>query len=200
MHKTVFIDLETTGLDTNTARPIQIAMVAVDRDTLEQIDSMEIKIEFDEALASPDALERNHYDRDVWAAEALPTTLAIKHVGDFLKRHATWQRTGKSGRTYTTCEIAGHNIAGYDAPILQRWFGDKNLFCPAATWTTGPVDTMHMARCIDWLKGYDPDPDGYSLGALCARYFIKIENEHDALDDVTATVKMAKALRLSVVK
>ena len=198
MHKTVFIDLETTGLNPSTARPIQIAMVAVNRETLEQFDSLEVKIEFVESDADYSALDRNHYDAKVWRREAMTAHVAISTVSDFLNHHATWQRTSKAGKSYTTCEIAGHNVANYDAVILSRWFQGFKKICPAATWTTGPVDTMHMARCLDWLNGDEADPDGYSLGALCRRYDIEIGKEHDALEDVLATVELAKAMRKSL--
>lgn len=195
MNKTVFIDMETTHLDTMIAQPIQVALVAVNSQTLNEIESMEIKINFDELEADASALLRNGYDPLTWSQQAISSESALNRISDFFRRHSTWRRTSKAGNEYATCEIAGHNVAGYDAQILMRWYQDHNQFCPAAAWATGPVDTMHMARNLDWLRGKSPHANGYSLGALCKRYNIEIDNEHDAMCDVMATVNLARKLR-----
>ncbi|MEE8308657.1 MAG: 3'-5' exonuclease [Gammaproteobacteria bacterium] len=191
---TVFIDIETDRLNPIQANPIQIAAIAVDRDTLAPIEEFEIKIAFPVEFASPDALERNCYTPEAWIKAALPLT-AMTEFNGFLDGHGSWERTAKSsGKTYATAELAGHNIALYDAVLLRSWYKRFDGFLPAAAWVTGPVDTMQMARSIEWARG-ERWEEGFSLGALCKRFGIVLEGEHDALNDVLATVELAKQLR-----
>lgn len=190
----VWLDIETDRLDPLTANPIQVACIATDRMTLEEIDRFEIKILFDIGAADPSALERNCYDAKAWvgATELYPS---LVELGAFFRKHSTWERISKrSGKTYTTCEIGGHNIAAYDAVILSEAYKRCAEFCPAATWTTGPVDTMHWARSIEFARG-ERWETGFSLKALCERFGIVLDNEHDALADVKATVELARKLK-----
>lgn len=193
-NKTVFIDIETDRLDPKTANPIQIAMIAIESESLFTIEEMELKIYFDISEADESALSRNSYNDRLWISEAIPESHAIREVSDFFNRHSTWNRVSKKGNSYTTCEIAGHNVASYDAVIISNWFKRNGIFCPAATWVTGPIDTMHMARCVAWVKN-EQWGDGYSLSALCRKFEIPLEDEHDALCDARATVELAKTLK-----
>lgn len=116
-------------------------------------------------------------------------------LNDFLNEFGSWKRTSKSSnKTYTTAELAGHNIALYDAVLLRSWYKRLDGYLPAAAWVTGPVDTMQMARSIEWARG-ERWEDGFSLGPLCKRFGIVLEGAHDALNDVLATVELAKRLR-----
>jgi len=195
VNKIVFLDIETNKLDPQTAVPIQIAALATVSETLEVIDEFEIKVEFDLKTAEPQALRRNSYNKEVWEAEAVLPNAAAAALEDFFDRHATWaRRTISSGRRKTWCEIAGHNITFYDGPILNRWlYALRGVGSVAAFWTTGPLDTMHWAKAKEFERGLRFER-GLSLGALCKYFDIKIENEHDALDDVMATVELAKML------
>lgn len=190
---TVFIDIETDRLEPTTANPIQIAMIAVDKVSLEEIEDFEVKIDFDVESASPEALDRNCYDDEVWEYEAIDPATAIGIADDFLLRHSDWKRVTRKGASHITCELAGHNVANYDAVVLKSWYDRRCLYAHFAWWTTGPVDTMHMARCLAWAKG--EHWPAYNLEALCERFEISLENSHDALADVIATVELAKALK-----
>lgn len=196
----VWIDIETDKLDPVAAQPIQVACIATDRVTLEEIDSLELKVHFREYHADNDALKRNHYSYDIWYQESLSPDVALDTLTDFFAAHATRKRTSKrSGNGYTTCEIGGHNIAMYDAIILANWYNRAKEFCPAATWVTGPVDTMQWARAVEFARGERWD-GGFSLKALCERFGIALDNEHDAMADVKATVELARVLkRMTVV-
>lgn len=197
MNKIVFLDIETNKLDPQTAVPIQIAAIAVVSETLEVIDEFEAKVKFDLPSADPKALQRNSYSKEVWEAEAVAPHVAAAALEAFFDRHATWTRTSiGSGKRKTWCEVAGHNISFYDGPILNRWlYALRGVGSVAALWTTGPLDTMHWAKAKELECGIR-FVNGLSLGALCKYFDIKIVNEHDALDDVLATVELAKALRL----
>jgi len=196
--RTVFVDLETDRLDPTTANIIQIAAIAVDRDTLEAIEEFEVKVKFDESQADQDALERNSWDVLEWDLHAIRANIAMDKFTQFIKSHATWRRTSARGKTYTTCEIGGHNIAQYDAPIIQRWYKDADVWCPCATYASMVVDTMFWARSVEYALG-ERWGTGFSNKALCDRFGIMLEGEHDALNDIRATVELARHLRRMMV-
>jgi len=195
VNKIVFLDIETNKLDPATAVPIQIAALAVNSKSLKIVGEFEAKVKFDLGSADPKALQRNSYNKEVWESEATAPHVVAAALEDFFDRHATWTRTSiGSGKRKTWCEVAGHNISFYDGPILNRWlYNLRGVFSVAALWTTGPLDTMHWAKCkeFEWGRRF---VNGLSLGALCKCFGINIENEHDALADVIATVELAKRL------
>jgi exonuclease I len=191
----VWLDIETDRLNPLTANPIQVACIATNRVTLEELDHFEIKIHFNVQAADPSALERNCFDAEIWEKEAVNPSEAILLVSAFFKDYSTWTRISKrSDRQYTTCEIGGHNVAAYDAVVLSQWYKWLDAFCPAATWATGPVDTMHWARAIEFSRG-ERWESGFSLAALCERFNIVLEGEHNAMNDVAATVELARILK-----
>lgn len=191
----IFIDLETDRLDPVTANPIQIAAIACDRKNLAEIETLEMKVQFDVVTASKEALERNHFDPAVWEREAVPVNDAVLRLAAFFKKHATMERVSKKPpfRPYTIAELAGHNIVLYDAVVIDNWFKRAGAFCPAACYTSGPIDTMQMARCVAFA--FDEDWDAFNLDALCKRFGVVNAQAHDALADVRATIKIAFALR-----
>ncbi len=195
MDVVVFVDIETDRLDPGQANPIQIAMISLNRETLGEIEDFEVKIKL---RGDPDqsALERNCYDEGVWAREAVSHRSARELVARFLDKHATWTRVslGK-GRRQTWTELAGHNIAEYDGPILKRWLGYDQQRRNPAIWTTSTIDTMHWARSME-LALNERWVEGFSLGALCKKFDIHFEGEeHDALADVRVTVELARKLK-----
>lgn len=190
----VWLDLETSRLDPATCEIIQIAAIATDRHSLKELDRFECKVHFDVSSAASEALERNAYDAAVWSAEAISQREAMNSFTAFLHCHSTWHRVSSKGNHYTTCEIGGHNIAQYDAPILQRWYKDLGAWCPCATYASMVVDTMFWARSLEFALG-ERWETGFSNKALCDRFGISLENEHDALADIEATVELARALR-----
>ncbi len=195
MDVVVFVDIETDRLDPDRANPIQIALVAVNRETLGEIEVLEAKIKLCDN-PDPKALERNCYDEAVWATEAVSHRSARAAVAVFLDKHSTWDRISLGqGRRQTWAELAGHNIAEYDGPILKRWLGYYESLRKPAIWTTSTIDTMHWARAMEFVFN-ERWVEGFSLGALCKKFDISFEGEeHDALADVRATVKLARVLK-----
>ena len=126
----VYFDLETAGVEDY--RPdIQLAAVAVDGDWNE-VGSIEMKVQFDIALADPEALRINHYDTAVWREQALPLPAVIARFGRFLDNFKTLQRISKrSGRPYRVAQLAGHNAATFDAPRLKSMYTRAGVFLGA---------------------------------------------------------------------
>ena len=193
IQKLVFVDIETTHLDTNLAVPIQIAAIAIDKSSLNTIDEFEIKIDFNRSLADTESLSRNCYNPNKWKKDAVSPQVARSKFSNFCKEHATWDRVSKNGNRYTIAEMAGHNADFYDASIISRWYREHDKYIPLSCWRTGVIDTMHMARIVETVYGERWD-SGFSLRALCDRFGILLKNEHNAMEDVVATVDLYRHL------
>jgi len=187
MKELVWFDLETSGLDMQRHQIIQIAMIATDHN-LEILETEAFKLEFSVKIASPDALKVNGYSEEKWE-DAIGQLEGVERIRSFMEKHATWQ---KQGSTHKFAELAGHNVALFDAPFLSAYFKRAKTFLPATHWTGGQVDTLQMAKSYFFAMGIQ---DSLKLGSLCKRFGIKLENAHDALADVMATIELAKVLK-----
>lgn len=189
----VIFDLESGGLEPHHPN-IQIAAVAVDLSVRgwPVIEEFERKIDFDPDLCEAEALELNHYDPQIWWVEAAPPEIVLNDFKAFLRRHQTLTLTGRKGRPYDTTKIGGHNVTNFDLPRLKRWWGDG--YNPFAFWRA--LDTQNLASWAfdcDYF-GRTVKPENVKLGTLCEFFGIEVEGAHDALVDVKATAKLARAL------
>ena len=190
----VFLDLETSGLDHSRHSIIQIAAIAVD-EQLNELASIERKVAFRLEDADVKALEANSYDPAVWAKEAVEPGMAIGQLSAFLKRYADVQMTSKAGKPYSVAQLVGHNAASFDGPFLQAFYKRHDAFLPAS------YRVMCTLQRAIWywheMSEVTPPPD-YKLGTLCDCLGIRLDNAHDALADVRATVALYKALTSKV--
>lgn len=184
----VFLDLETGGLDRERHPIIQIAAVAIDVDWRE-LEAWECKVLFREENAEPEALKLNSYDPEVWEDEGLHPRTACSQLSDFLRRYSTVPMVSRAGSPYTVAQLAGHNLAGFDLPFLQSWYGRLDQFMPASY---RGLDTLQLAM---WSWAADPTdtPANYKLETLADHFGIDHE-AHDALADVRVCVEVAKRL------
>jgi len=105
--KLVFFDLETGGLET--WRPIiQIAAIAVASDGRE-LETFEAKLRFDESLADPKTLRKQHYSRERWLHEAKPPCVVAESFAQLLMRHASVDQTAFGGRVFQVAQLVAHN-------------------------------------------------------------------------------------------
>lgn len=180
---TVF-DIETAGLELH--HPV-IQFAAVALEDFEEVESIEVKIQFDIAKADPEALKLNSFDPKVWGDEALPEFLAVANVADFLIRNAHHEMKSKrTGRQYWVARLAGHNAAGFDGPRLQAMFKRHGAFLPAHPQI---LDTLQLAL---WKSR--AALDSYKLSDLCKTFGIDSTGAHDALADVRMCAKLASYL------
>ena len=220
----VFFDLETSGLEpppseffqgryaaakgkpwswlsTPHHEIIQLAAVAVDAESWEVIDRFERKIAFEVGRASPEALEINSYDPEVWEREAVPARQAMAKFRDFLRNHSTVQKISKTGNPYKVAKLAGHNVARFDLPFLTRAYKALGLgFFPG---DFIPLDTLQLAAW--WLdssreRGLKPGdlPENLKLETLADYLNIPTDGAHDALADVEMNVLVAADLFVEV--
>lgn len=186
----VFVDLETGGIETT--RPIiQIAALAVDRQ-LNELDTFEVKIRFDERAACPDALRRIHYRRAQWKRSAVPPRRAARAFTRFLRRHASVEVLGQDLTPFRVAQLASHN-SQFDGPFLTTWFDRLGVFLPASYRV---FCTLQRAY---WLFQEHPEltsPDDFRLATLC-RYFavpLSPEEAHEAMADARAALGLYRAL------
>lgn len=187
--KTVFFDLETGGpLDTHP--DIQLAAIAVDDQTWEELGTFERKLRFDEAAAQPEALKMNHYDRVVWANDALAPKTACEEFSRFIGPFCCLEMEGKIG-PYSVCRLAGHNAATFDGPRLKRLFQSHGLFLAA-----DPRIRCTVQRALWYFDetGLIPPPN-YRLETLCRYFQIPWDGSHEVLADVRMTIALARALK-----
>ena len=189
--KLVFFDLETAGLK-NDPDIIQIAAIAVD-DQLNELESFEIKIQFDSDSAEKEALNVNCFEPRVWKRFARPADEAALLFSDFLRRHATIREISKKKRkSYYLAQTVAHN-ANFDGPLLHAWYKKLNMFCPAA------LRVMCTLQRADWFffeEQPEKMPTNLKLGTLCKFFGVPLEQDqaHDALCDVRATLNLYRAM------
>jgi len=149
-------------------------------------DEIELKIEFDVEKANPESLEVNHFDQEVWEAEAMSEREAVTQIYRFLNRYKTVKQISKRGRPYYVARIAGHNAAGFDFTVLLRMFRKYDEFLPVS------FDVLDTWRLASWLKYCDMlpgEPKNLKLSTLCELFGIPID-AHDALGDVRANAEL----------
>lgn len=185
---TVYFDFETAGVEPHFP-DIQLAAVAVDAAWVE-LEAFQMKIQFDEAKADPEALKINHYDPEVWAKEAQPEALVVARFAQFLNRHKSIEMISKAGRPYSVARLAGHNAATFDGPRLKAMFQRHAQFLAAHPQV---LDTLQNAMWYAYYTG--TKFKSLKLSALCEHFGIPFPDAHDALADCRASMAVAKMLR-----
>lgn len=184
----VFFDLETGGLRYSRDPIIQIGAIAADTD-FNELESFEVKLQFDAHSADARALQMNSYDPGLWAKEAITPLAAAQKFSKFLNKYSDVERISKNGRPYRIAQLAGHNAVSFDGPFIKALYKKHNLFLPA---NFHILDTIQLALLHKIKKGNVSG--SLSLENLALSYGIENEAAHDALGDVRATLKLAQKL------
>jgi DNA polymerase III epsilon subunit-like protein len=189
--KTVYLDIETAGLDPQRHPIIQIAAIAVD-DVGDPVEAFEAKVRFDERKANKNSLRKNHYHPGTWANEAQEPAHVARAFAEFLRRYATVPMTSAKGDAYFVAQLAAHNAA-FDGPFLQSWYVRLGVFLPARRQV---LCTMQRAIWHFSENSALPPPKDFKLATLCQYFGVPFHAAaaHEALADVTATVALYKAI------
>lgn len=190
--RTIYFDLETGGLDGRRHAITQFAAVVVGPDW-KVIEELEMKIKFQAHNAEPEALVVNHFNAELWAAEAITPKDARQRMEELFKKYKDKTNTSKkTGRAYNVAQGAGHNANKFDRPFLGHWWDrlGKGDWC-SLDWRV--LDTMALAHWHCQVHGLSTD--SLQLGDLAELFDIKVEGPaHDALVDVHQTIALAKYL------
>lgn len=189
----VFIDLETGGPNPNRHPIIQLAAVAVDGHTLSTLETVELKIRFDEESANKYSLRKNSYSRISWRDSALPEVESAERFAKFLRRHASSRALAADGREFCLAQLVAHNAA-FDGPFLQAWYKRLDIFLPARFQL---FCTLQRALWHFFEHPDDVPPHDFKLATLCKHFGVPLTGAHDALGDVHATVGLYRALLAS---
>ena len=188
--RVVFFDLETGGLDPDVHPVSQFAGIAteVTPEGFQELEELELKIVIVPEACSPEALEMNSYDPEVWAREAIVRNYAVQLIDEFLRDHATLEMPKRNGGTWKACQMAGHNAEKFDRPFLQSLYGDT--FCPASFRV---LDTLQLAMWWRQVFGAPASVTNLKLETLCKVLGVE-PGGHDALGDVRATIRVAERI------
>ncbi len=159
--KFVVFDIETTGLDVQKERIVEIGAIKVIDG--EVVDEFEMFLKTDIPIPPQVSMINNIYNHMLEDAE-LPGVVLYRFY-----------------QFYKDCDfLVGHNAKRFDYPFLEFEF-DRHFV------KYDPIevkDTVHLGRRK--VKGLR----SYSLSSLCRIFNINNENAHRALSDVYATYKV----------
>jgi DNA polymerase III epsilon subunit-like protein len=165
MSTIVYTKIETTGPDPALAKIIEIAAVAIDVESGEEIDSMNLLVGFDLNEIRKDQDWHVNYDPERWNGRWIDELDALADTDRFLKRHASVRRTlRKGGKEVRLCRVAGHGAAKFDYPFLLRWFRRHEKFWPSDPFC---LDTAQLAAFMLPELAADAGYEALSIEALC---------------------------------
>lgn len=178
-------DFETTGLS-ESAAPIQIAALILD-DNLVEVESYSTFIRPVEGCELHPVAMAMHAEKGRTLEMLLRYGEAggrvFARIAEMISRHAT------SGRRVTP---AGHNVIGFDLPILRREFDRYGIHNVPLDHQA--LDTMCLAFGLLKFKGKVPN---VKLETLAKHYGIEEftgDGAHDAVSDVRVTAEVLKRL------
>jgi len=165
-----FIDIETTGLNSEIHEIIEIGGVVVAPD-FSIVEEFEIKVKPENlAVAEPEALRVNRFDPGSWVF-ALSLPEAMKIFSEKTK----------------DCIMVAHNVA-FDFSFLQKAFAKTKV---PNLMHYHKLDTISIAYA---KLGKNGDVQKYSLSFLCNMFGIDYKYAHTALADARATFEVFKKL------
>jgi len=170
-------DTETTGLDPDKDQIIQIGMILLDNAFNEV--SRKVIHAFPEVPVHPKAAEVNGYSVEEWTNRG-----AVSQIVLFAEIHAFVD--GCRGM-HPLC----HNIP-FDVGFLKKLFKvHEGAYGKHFSYHT--VDTVGIALFVDMVLS-GKKSSSYKLASLCERFSITLDNAHDALADIEATVNLFRYL------
>lgn len=185
IRKIIVYDLETGGLSSKLHALTEIALVAINTETLEIVEewSSLIKPYSEELTYTQDALEITKLTVDRIKEKGNEAAEVRKSIVEFIERH-----TEGSHKPV----LAGHNIIKFDNPFFDKFMKEEKvdvfkLLSPDIQ------DTLKMAH-LRW-----PELPNYSLGTCANEVGQTLVEAHRALPDTVANakflIKMLKNLR-----
>ena len=189
----VFIDLETGGLNPAVHQITQIAAIATtDTTALDVVgDPFEVKVALASGHYTQEALDCQNFNMGVWDEEAIGIRDALHKLYEWSEPFGDERVGASSGKTYRAVDVAGYNIE-FDRNFLDVTAKRNKTWLPLALWTGGAFDVLQLLKW-DVLRNGD-GPKNYQLGTACRHRGLVDFHAHDALEDVRATIALARSL------
>jgi len=190
----VWVDLETGGVDETRHQITQFAAVATGGPPLfkepEHDSEFERKVSLVNGRWEQEALDVQNYDEITWLAEGKTMVEVLDDFDQWVRKHCHEAVSKRTGNPYQVAHMGGHNV-GFDGRFLRAAAERNDRWIRLTNWTGGVYDTLHLAK---WhFLGLDKRPDNLKLETLCEFFGVKIK-AHDALEDVRATIKIAREM------
>lgn len=184
MKKTLYFDVETTGLDEKKNSIIQFAGIVEYGD--EVVDSINIKFQpFDEAEIDLKSLEMCGFKPEE-LLEWMPHEEGFSKVKQFFDKHI--DSFDKTDKFYP----AGYNV-DFDLKFLQEFFRyNKEKYGIGSYFNWRRIDPIYLVSIMEW-KG-KLKLENMKLATVCNLFKIPLKEAHDALADIEATRKLIKKL------
>lgn len=202
-------DLETSGVDTNTADIWQICAIPINPRTLEILHEEKFQ-----SYVRPQSLDGTPNDDPKWDRYKVITKGAsdINHIDtDTLKDYPTTEKVFKNLEAFTNSYgkdrdrpiSLGYNNVSYDNFLIERVCqqfklikrGKQGIFNQLQT-----IDLLH--ECFGWFENSMTGPENYKLDTLRDYFGISKDGAHNAVKDVIDTaeifVRFLKLRRLIV--
>lgn len=184
----IVFDIETGGFLTDDHKYgiAEIAMVAIDTETLKEIGRYE-------ALIKPyktHSGELTQYTDGAFAVNGLSMEKletgkdALVVAKEIVKFANDVKVGGRNGQAV----LAGHNIDGFDLPYLGQFFELMKIDA-SKNFSKNSIDTLLWSRLV-WTK--DGSILDHKLGTVCSAAGIELIDAHRAMVDVEATAELVK--------
>lgn len=213
----VVYDLETGGLDPETDAITEIAMIAVDGDTLEEVGRIERLIQPYDANYTKEAEDVSGITKDMLYKVGMPREDVFDDICGFLELHK---------KNSSKPVLVGHNIKKFDNLFLEAQLF-KPIIAPGGTnWTSfsktllkhsednnirginrqlSKIKKIHMHKYVsdayvdtlELARHFMQDLTKHTLTLSCASRGIKIEEAHRAMADTEANAKLFISLMKS---
>lgn len=176
MKKTLFFDVETTGLNPTTCSIVQLSgIIDIDGTIVEEF-NFTIAPDKD-AEISQEALDVIGKTKEELLSYTSPDTVYLQFVA-LLEKHV--DKYDRSDKFYP----AGYNVR-FDLDFLQSFFKKRgNKFGTGSYQNWRAIDVMQFVHYMDYLGKISLE--NHKLGTLCQHFGINIE-AHDSLSDIKAT-------------
>ncbi|MHA1952495.1 MAG: 3'-5' exonuclease [Candidatus Heimdallarchaeaceae archaeon] len=170
-------DVETTGLDPEKHEILQLGAILLD-DDLKRIDSGQMKLMPKHwERADKEALIINKVDPSTWEPTHKSTKEALNKLHSFVNKYFP-----PSEKLIPL----GHNVS-FDLDFLRSLYKEEEKMW---IYHYHKIDTINWAML--WGKVTKTPIKSYKLCDICELFNIKLDNAHDAMSDVKATVEIAR--------
>lgn len=173
----IVIDFETGGLSEEKSPIMEIAMIAIDGDTLEEIDRFESFCKsYDNLIYEPGALKANGLSVEEVNKKGLSVEELVEKIIEFILIANT-----SNSKTHKPIFVA-HN-AKFDFKffnyIFKRQKQDVFKYLDEDI-----IDTVKLARMM-----FGIDIENHKLGTVCQKAGIDLSDAHRAMSDTQATAE-----------